>query len=104
MLQAFLPRQSEGHARVCIITENKPGVLGALTTTIGELGFNIVQQLNTSRETVAYNVIDLESFDRETVEKAQEVLVAIDGVLSTRVIWTGSATEGPGSFYVQNEL
>lgn len=95
---ANLERQDKDSTRLCIINENKPGMLGALTTLIAEKGYNIAQQLNTSRDSIAYNVIDLDGFSQADGETLSKELVAIDGVISTRFIWTGSAQEGPSSY------
>jgi len=51
-------------ARLCITNTNTSGLLGSITTAVGELGVNIVQQINTSRGDVAYNAIDMESTPR----------------------------------------
>jgi len=88
-----------GHTRLCIVNKNQPGVLGEITTLLGARGVNIAQQLNTSRDTIAYNVLDLNDFpEGDAANGLQEALAGIDGVLSTRLIWTGSVTEGPGYF------
>ena len=52
--------QDAAHTRLCIINKNNPGVLGEITTLLGSHGVNIAQQLNTSREGIAYNVIDMQ--------------------------------------------
>ena len=88
--------------RLCIINENKPGVLGQITTLLGGMNVNIAQQLNTSRDTIAYNVIDLDDFPKDSTENLQKELLAMDGVLSTRFIFTGSVAEGPAAFYVKD--
>merc|ERR1719149_26507 len=95
---ASLDRQAGDSTRLCIINENVPGLLGQITTTLGTKRVNIAQQLNTSRDTIAYNVIDLDAIDQETASDLQNAILAIDGVLSTRVIWRGSADEGPANF------
>ena len=94
-----LDMQSAGQTRICIINKNEPGVLGQITTVLGSLGFNIAQQLNTSREAIAYNVVDVEGLGTEDIAKLKNIM-AIPGVISTRVIWTGSAAEGPKDFHV----
>lgn len=38
------------------------GILGQITTLLGSLNLNIAQQLNTSRDEIAYNVVDLQDF------------------------------------------
>lgn len=72
-------------------------MLGAITTKLAELDLNIAQTLNTSKDSIAYNVVDI---DGAPGDDAQRELLSIDGVLSTRVIWTGSASEGPSNFLV----
>ena len=99
---AALATQSTGTTRLCIINENKPGVLGQITTLLGGMNVNIAQQLNTSRDTIAYNVIDLDDFPKDSTENLQKELLAMDGVLSTRFIFTGSVAEGPAAFYVKD--
>ena len=46
-------------SRLTVVNKNIPGVLGQLTSLIGDAGVNILQTVNTSREDVAYNVVDL---------------------------------------------
>merc|ERR1719182_501825 len=84
---ANLERQDSSATRLCVINENKPGLLGQLTTMIGEKGYNISQQLNTSKENIAYNVIDLDNFPEEKGDDLQRDLLAVDGVISSRMIW-----------------
>jgi len=96
---ASLDVQDPEHTRLCVINKNEPGVLGAITTALGSLGVNIAQQLNTSRDAIAYNVVDLQDFPQgEAAAEVQSKLLELDGVLSTRIIWTGSVREGPSSF------
>lgn len=99
---ASLDRQAGGSTRLCIINKNVPGVLGEITTLLGSKGVNITQQLNTSRDKIAYNVIDMDGFPEASSEDLQSSLLAIDAVLSTRLIWTGSATEGPSNFLTKD--
>lgn len=95
----YLEPQSSGVARLCIINKNVPGTLGEITTLLGSMGLNISQQLNTSRDTIAYNVIDLDGYTRDDPwEEMEAKLMALDQVISTRLIWTGSAGEGPGAY------
>ena len=42
---ASLDKQSGGSTRLCIITNNVPGVLGEVTTLLGSKGVNITQQV-----------------------------------------------------------
>jgi len=95
---ASLERQDSSATRLCVINENKPGLLGQLTTMIGEKGYNISQQLNTSKDNIAYNVIDLDNFPEDKGEELQRDLLALEGVLSSRLIWQGTVQEGPANF------
>jgi D-3-phosphoglycerate dehydrogenase len=95
---ANLEKQAGDSTRLCIINENVPGILGQITSLLGAKGVNIAQQLNTSRDSIAYNVIDLDSFAEDEGPSLQEAILSIEGVLSTRIIWTGSAMEGPSNF------
>lgn len=95
---ANLERQDGNSTRLCIINENVPGILGQITSLLGTKGVNIAQQLNTSRDSIAYNVIDLDSFAEGDAADLQQAILGIEGVLSTRIIWTGSVNEGPSNF------
>merc|ERR1719504_306782 len=56
-----LPARDEEHVHRCtVITENRPGMLGDLMSVFGEANLNVVQQINTSKGELAYNVIDIE--------------------------------------------
>merc|ERR1719201_159229 len=99
---ANLDRQDSSSTRLCIINENKPGVLGNMTSLISSKGYNIAQQLNTSKDSIAYNVVDLDDFPQDAGEALQKELIEIEGILSTRIIWTGSVNEGPGNFITKS--
>ena len=96
--------QDATHTRLCLINKNNPGVLGEITTLLGKHGVNIVQQLNTSRDAIAYTVIDMQDYPKDgaPAQAMQEQILAIPDVLSTRLIWTGRATEGPTHFYTKS--
>ena len=48
-------------------------------------------------------MIDLSNYpDTDEADELQRQLQRIEGVLSTRLIWTGSAEEGPSSFFTQS--
>ena len=91
-----LPPRMESVNRVCVVTENKPGMLGELMSVFGEGGLNILQQVNMSRGDIAYNVIDLEIVRKDDgsidttnfgdFDKLQETILSIEGVKSTRFI------------------
>jgi len=102
---AILERQDDTATRLVIINQNVPGVLGQVTTLLGDMGVNISQQLNTSRDKIAYNVIDMQNFPQgPDADKLQLALGGLEAVISTRLIYTGSASEGPSSFYTKKLL
>jgi D-3-phosphoglycerate dehydrogenase len=99
---AQLERQDASDCRLVIINNNVPGALGLITTLLGDMGVNITQQLNTSRDTIAYNVIDMQGFpEGEQGDAIQRAIQDIDSVISTRMIFTGSAQEGPRNFFTK---
>jgi len=97
-----IERPGEGLARICVINKNVPGVLGEITTFFGSKGLNITQQINTSRDSIAYNVIDLDNeLSDADADHIQDELNKLDAVISSRLIWTGSVDEGPRNFVVK---
>jgi D-3-phosphoglycerate dehydrogenase len=69
--------------RLGIANQNIPGVVGHISSTLGEAGLNILDLLNKSRGDYAYTLIDI------SVDAAPEILErirSINGVLSVRVI------------------
>jgi len=87
------PKPGNVACRVCIINENIPGMLGQITGILGSMKLNIVQQLNTSRGGIAYNVVDLGEMPDDPRELQLE-LAKVEGVLSSRMI-----VGLPGAFY-----
>ena len=69
--------------RLSIANENKPGLVGHISSILGEAGLNILDLLNKSRGDYAYTLVDIHAAASEEVV---EQLRAIDGVLSVRVI------------------
>ena len=76
----------EGHARLCVVHENSPGVLGQLTTKLGDKGYNITQQINNSRGDIAYTVIDLQENPEDPDALQQEIAGSIPEVISMRFL------------------
>ncbi len=69
--------------RLCIANQNVPGVVGHISTVLGEAGLNILDLLNKSRGDYAYTLVDIEA---KAPAEILERIRAIDGVLSVRVI------------------
>ena len=49
------PKTDETAVRVCIVNENKKGMLMKITNALAE--FNVVKQQNDSRDDIAYNLV-----------------------------------------------
>ena len=79
--EAKMPRA--GERRLAITHKNIPNMVSQITNTIAEVGVNIVDMLNKSRDEVAYTLIDLES---EISDMTIDNLKQIDGILTLRVL------------------
>lgn len=84
-----LPERNAEIIRVTVVNKNVPGMLSKITDCISSAGVNIAQQINQSRGTIAYNVIDLDPSSHEegkvlNLKELQREMTLLDGVLSTR--------------------
>jgi len=96
---AKLDRLPTEYRRICIVNRNVPGMLGLITSTLGRAGLNIMQQINVSRDNIAYNVVDITGqHSPEELESIQSSLAALDGVISSRIIKGDDGS--PGFFNV----
>ena len=83
----ILKKRKPETSRICLVNENQSGMLAKVNNVISDIGLNIDQQINTSREKVAYNVIDVDDdISKEQFTPIHDTLNAIDGVLSVRII------------------
>lgn len=74
---------TENCVRITITNQNIPGVVGHVSTVLGDASINIVDLTNKSHADVAYTLIDVSGdVPAEIVEK----LRAVEGVLSVRII------------------
>mmetsp|Transcript_15134 Transcript_15134/g.31158 ORF Transcript_15134/g.31158 Transcript_15134/m.31158 type:complete len:499 (-) Transcript_15134:454-1950(-) len=94
---ASLPQRNPGTIRLTVVNENKPGVLNLITQVISSYNLNIVQQINHSRDGVAYNVMDIEADADYDFKEMQKELTMSDGVLSSRILFGL-----PGAGYSRN--
>jgi len=102
--KTVLDRPPHAGARLCIVNRNVPGMLGLITSTVGNAGLNIVQQINTSRDEIAYNVVDLGVMpSAEAAKKLQDDLKKIDGVISSRLIESAPEKIVPRFFVVNDD-
>ncbi len=94
---ASLPERNPSHVRIAVVNKNRPGMLKLITEVFAKHNLNIVQQINHSREEVAYNVIDIEPDDAYDFKELQKELTMNDGVLSSRILFGL-----PGAGYSRN--
>jgi len=74
--------RTEGH-RIAVVNQNNPSVLGHLLSIIADHGINVIDLLNKSRDSIAYNLIDLDTSPSSELRKELE---GVDGVLTVRMI------------------
>ncbi len=74
--------RAEG-ARVCVMHDNKVGMLGKMTDLVVGEGLNIENLVNKARGNIAYTIMD---FNGSVPEKLVADISAIDGVIRVRVI------------------
>ncbi len=79
--EAVMPRNSGN--RIVIVNANVPNMLGQISTTLADVGLNIIDMLNKSRDGLAYTVIDVEQGIPQAVV---DTLSAIKGVLTVRTL------------------
>ena len=102
-LPTTVPASREGVARLCTVHENKPGVLGQLTTFLGNKGFNITQQISNSRGPIAYTVIDMQELPPDPEALQEELAVSTPEVISMRFLSDVFADDNemgqPGTYF-----
>jgi D-3-phosphoglycerate dehydrogenase / 2-oxoglutarate reductase len=97
-----------GTVRFTVVNRNTPGVLAAITDAFAVEQLNITQQINHSRGSIAYNVLDIDisSSNGEVIsfKTVQERITMLPGVLSSRIIYglpgTGYAKNLEGEYFV----
>lgn len=95
-----LPDCPGGSVRFTVVNRNIPGMLSKITDCFAAENLNIIQQINQSRGSIAYNVLDVDTSSQADVlgfKTVQEQITMLDGVLSSRVIYGW-----PGSGYAKN--
>ena len=76
---------ADGTNRICIVNKNVTGVLGSISTVLGESGINILKQVNVSRDDIAYTVIEFAGLPKSS-DELQLALLSVDGVLTSRFV------------------
>ena len=69
--------------RVCVLHDNVPNMIGAITAAFGEAGANIASMSNKAKDAFAYTVLDL---DAAAPASAVEAVAATEGVRRVRVL------------------
>eukprot|EP00943_MAST-04B_sp_MAST-4B-sp1_P007946 g7946.t1 len=83
----LLKKRKVDTTRICIVNENTSGMLMKINNLLYETGLNVDQQINTSRDKVAYNVIDVDTtVESQDFTPMHNQLEEIDGILSVRII------------------
>lgn len=72
--------------RVSIAHKNVPNMLGAISSTAAELGLNIDNLINRSRQDLAYTLLDLTQATTDELALLAEKLKALPDVIRLRVI------------------
>jgi D-3-phosphoglycerate dehydrogenase len=75
--------ERSGVCRLAISNKNVPKMLGQILSLLADREYNVADMINKSRGEIAYNLIDIES---EPQEDLVPLLMAIDGVISARLL------------------
>jgi D-3-phosphoglycerate dehydrogenase len=79
--EVSVPRETEN--RIVIANANVPKMLGHISNVMADAGLNIHDMVNKSRDDLAYTVVDCDS---EIPTSVADKLMAVEGVLSVRVL------------------
>ena len=74
-----MPRSSK--FRLVIANRNVPNMVGQITSILAQNDYNIAEMLNKSRDTIAYNILDV---DKKITQDVLEDINRIDGVILCR--------------------
>ena len=70
-------------SRIAITNTNVPTVLGQILSVLATRKINVIDMINKSRESIAYNLIDIEAEpDADLLARIK----AIDSVINVRII------------------
>lgn len=76
--------------RFTVVNKNVPGCLASITEAFAAENLNIIQQINQSRDQIAYTILDIDTSGHGEVlsfKRVQEQITMLPGVLSSRVIY-----------------
>ena len=69
--------------RIAITNENVPKILGSVLSVFADENINVIDMLNKSRDSLAYNLIDL---DRSPTASSLDKIEKLDGVSNIRIV------------------
>lgn len=72
--------------RIAIINRNVPNLIGAVTSTVAEKGYNIDNLSNRSRGDFAYTLLDINDLTAEQAQSLVEDIRQLDNVVRVRAI------------------
>ena len=78
-----LQLERAGSARLAVTNSNVPNMLGQITSVLADADINVVDLLNKSRDSIAYNLIDVQTAPSDDV---LQKIADIDGVINVRLI------------------
>ncbi|BCA96991.1 D-3-phosphoglycerate dehydrogenase [Legionella antarctica] len=82
----FLPAMGMPNVnRLLIINNNKPGVIAHFTQKISQSGYNIERMVNTSRDNIAVNLLDISGVRKDS-DLLTRLIESIDGVIRVHLI------------------
>lgn len=75
--------ERSGQSRIVIVNENRPDMLGQISTELAQAGMNITHMRNESKGDLACTLVDV---DQKAENDCCSQLAAIDGVLKVRIV------------------
>ena len=70
--------------RIAITNENVPKILGSVLSVFANENINVIDMLNKSRDSLAYNLIDL---DRPPTTSSLDQIKLLEGISNVRVVY-----------------
>ncbi|WP_256842461.1 phosphoglycerate dehydrogenase [Ornithinimicrobium cryptoxanthini] len=75
--------RTPGTTRLAIFNENKPNMIGQITTVLAEAGLNVAEFTNRARGDFAYTLVDVEG---QVEDDLKASILAIDGIIRARKV------------------
>lgn len=81
MPAASMPKSK--YTRLCVIHKNVPSIISKITTVLSDNQINIENMVNSSKQEMAYTMMDVSGTVSDSVT---DILTAEDGIIRIRVI------------------